>query len=180
MHRKFNDDIFARCLVIMNIEGRLWGHPVTSSKTSSSCKYFFCIIWDDISHIWGQIEAVFHISKFSKWPPFSIFDQFCDLVASSMRTWIFIYIIVVIIWWYICTGSLMMTSSSWKYFFLHNLGRYFHIWGRIEAVCHISKFSNGRHFELATNFFTGSYTGRRIYQKIAMSISDILSFWSTL
>ena len=65
MHRKFNDDIFARRLVIMNIEGRLWGHPVTSSMTSSSWKYFFCIIWDDIFHIWGQIEAVFHISKFS-------------------------------------------------------------------------------------------------------------------
>ena len=50
MHMKFNDDIFARCLVIMkmllfhierNIEGRFWGHPVTSSMTSSSLKYSF-------------------------------------------------------------------------------------------------------------------------------------------
>ena len=48
MHRKFNDDIFARCLVIMNIEGRLWCHPVTSSMTSSSWKYHFGTIWDDI------------------------------------------------------------------------------------------------------------------------------------
>ena len=57
MHMKFNDDIFDRCLVIMktllfhiyrNIEGRLWGHPVTFSMTSSSYKYFFGIIWDDI------------------------------------------------------------------------------------------------------------------------------------
>ena len=28
--------------------GRLWGHPVTSSMTSSSWKYFFSIIWDDL------------------------------------------------------------------------------------------------------------------------------------
>ena len=112
---------------------------------------------DDISfHIWGQIEAVFNISKFSKWPPFwarqtflpevipeveytrtiamsisdnkfwafdrrcnsnidgnisiSKFDLCCDLVTSSMRSWIFIYIIVIIISWCICTGSLMMIS----------------------------------------------------------------------
>ena len=89
----------------------------------------------------------------------SKFDLFCDLVTSSMTSWICIHIIVVIIWWYICTGSLMrisllvvqlswkmllfhsyrniegrlwghpvmspMTSSSWKYFFWHNLGRFF-------------------------------------------------------
>ena len=32
----------------MNIEGQLWGHPVTSSMTSSSWKILFSIIWDDI------------------------------------------------------------------------------------------------------------------------------------
>ena len=31
-----------------NIEGRRWGHPVTSSMTSPSRKYFFGIIWDDL------------------------------------------------------------------------------------------------------------------------------------
>ena len=96
MHRKFNDDIFARRLVIMkkmllfhilrNIEGRLWGHPVTSS----------------------------------------------------------------------------MTSSSWKYFFVHYLGRSFHICGQIEAVFNVSKWSP---FWARDKLFTGSYTGRRIYQK---------------
>ena len=40
-----------------------------------------------------------------------------------------------------------------KYFFLHNLGRSFHIWGQIEALFNISNFQNGRHFELTTNFF---------------------------
>ena len=40
----------------------------------------------------------------------SKFDLLCDLVTSSMRSWIFIYIIVVIISWYICTGSLLMIS----------------------------------------------------------------------
>ena len=118
------------------------------------------LFWHNLGryfHIWGQIEAVFNISKFSKWPPFwardklfyrklyrkdnislperwpwayrtfwafdrrckanndrdisiSKFDLFCDLVTSSMTSWICIHIIVVIMWWYICTGSLMMIS----------------------------------------------------------------------
>ena len=44
-------------------------------------------------------------------------------------------------------------------------------------LCLISKkFQNGRHFELTTNFLPEvEYT-----RKIAMGISDILSFWSTL
>ena len=41
-------------------------------------------------------------------------------------------------------------------------------------------FQNGCHFELVANFFTGSDTGSWIYQKIAISISDILNFWSML
>ena len=52
-----------------------------------------------------------------------------------------------------------------KNFFLHNLRRYFHIWGQIETVFNISNFENGRHFELATNLFTESYSGSWIYQK---------------
>ena len=64
------------------------------------------------------------------------------------------------LWGHPVTSS--MTSSSWKYFFWHNLGRSFHIWDQIEAVFNIS---NGRYFELATNFFTGSYTGNWIDQK---------------
>ena len=97
MHRKFNDDIFARCLVIMknviisfikNIESRFWSHPVTSSMTSSSWKYFFGIIWDDL-----------FISE-----------------------------------------------------------------GKLKLCLIFQNFRNGHYFELATNLFTGSYTGRRIYQ----------------
>ena len=44
-----------------NIEGRLWGHPVTSSMTSSSWKYFFGIIWDDhfISEIKFKLCLIF-------------------------------------------------------------------------------------------------------------------------
>ena len=55
--------------------GRLWGHPVTSSMTSSSWKYLF---WHNLGrsfHIWGQIEAVFNISKFSKWSLFWARDK---------------------------------------------------------------------------------------------------------
>ena len=38
------------------------------------------------------------------------FDFFCDLVTSSMTSWIYIHRIVMIISWYLCTGSLMMIS----------------------------------------------------------------------
>ena len=72
-----------------NIEGRLWGHPVTSSMTSSSWKYFFCIIWD-------------------------------DLFISDVK---------------------------------------------LKLCLIFQNFQNGRYFELATNFFTGSYTGSWIDQK---------------
>ena len=94
--RKFNDDIFARCLVIMkkmllfhlyrNIEGRLWGHPVTSSMTSSSWKYFFLHNLGRSYHIWGQIEAVLNISKFSKWPLFWARDKL--FTGSYTGSWI--------------------------------------------------------------------------------------------
>ena len=58
-----------------------------------------------------------------------------------------------------------MTSSPWKIF----LGI---IWDDLFIsdvkwkLCLIfQNFQNGRHFELATNFLTGSYTGSWIYQK---------------
>ena len=134
--------------------GKLWGHPVTSSMMSSPWKK----CWHNLGrsvHIWGQIEAVFYISKFSKWLPFwarnkhfygklyrklnmreiyplvfptfwafdwrsssnidgdisiSKLDLLCDLVTSSLTSWICIYINVVIILWYLCRGSLMMIS----------------------------------------------------------------------
>ena len=113
--------------------GKLWGHPVTSSMMSSPWKKLF---WHNLGcffHIWGQIEEVINISKFSKWPPcwardklfyrkwnwklniperwplafstfwafdqhsssnidgdiaISKFDLFCDLVKSSMASWV--------------------------------------------------------------------------------------------
>ena len=39
------------------------------------------------------------------------------------------------LWGHPVTSS--MTSSPWKIFLLHNLGRYFHIWGIIEAVFNV-------------------------------------------
>ena len=54
---------------------KLWGHPVTSSMTSSPWKNFS---WHNLGrsfHIWGQIAAVLNISKFSKWPPFWARDK---------------------------------------------------------------------------------------------------------
>ena len=55
--------------------GKLWGQPVTSSMMSLPWKLFF---WHNLGrsfHIWCQIEAVFNISKFSKWPPFWACDK---------------------------------------------------------------------------------------------------------
>ena len=43
---------------------------------------------------------------------------------------------------------------------------------KVKLCLIFQNFQNGRHFELVTNFITGSW----IYQKIAISISDILSF----
>ena len=64
-----------------NIKGRLWGQPVTPSMASSSWKIFFWhnLVWS--FQIWGQIEAVFDISKFSKWPPFWARDKLFLLKA---------------------------------------------------------------------------------------------------
>ena len=56
-----------------------------------------------------------------------------------------------------------LTSSPW--IFLHNLGRSFHIDVKWKLCLIFQNFQNGRHFELATNYFTGSYTGSWIYQK---------------
>ena len=51
-----------------------------------------------------------------------------------------------------------------KILFWQNLGRLFHIWGQIETVLNISKFSKWPPF-WARDFFTGNYTGSWIYQK---------------
>ena len=57
------------CHLQWNIEGRFWGYPVTSLKTSSSWT-IFCHNLERSFHIWGQMEVVFNNSKLSKWPPF--------------------------------------------------------------------------------------------------------------
>ena len=68
-----------------NIEKQLWGHSVTSSMTSSPCKYFFLhyLIWS--FHLWCQIEAVFNIVTFSKWPPFWGGDEI--VIGSDTGIW---------------------------------------------------------------------------------------------
>ena len=98
MHRKFNDDIFARCLVIMSnviisfikeyradFEATLWRHRWRHHHENT----FFCIIWD-------------------------------DLFISEVE---------------------------------------------LKLCLIFQNFQNGHYFELATNFFTGSYTGSWIDQK---------------
>ena len=146
--------------------GKLWGHPVTLSMTSSPWKKLFRHNLERYLHIWGQIKAVFNISEFSKWPPFwardklfyrnlyrklnipkrppsalptfwafdrrsssnidgelsiSKFDLLCDLMTSSMTSWICIYENVIIISWYWCRGSLMMISLLVFLVFMKNV-----------------------------------------------------------
>ena len=68
-----------------------------------------------------------------------------------------------------------------KILFLHNLGRSFHIWGQIEAVFNISKFSKWPLFWARDKLFLPEVIPEVEYtRKIAMNISDILIFWSML
>ena len=73
MHRKFNDDIFARFLVIMkNVISFIkeLRPPCVIINDVIIMKRLF---WHNLGrsfHIWGQIEAVFKILKFKKWPLF--------------------------------------------------------------------------------------------------------------
>ena len=68
-----------------------------------------------------------------------------------------------------------------KILFWHNLGRSFQIWGQIKAVFNISKFSKWPLFWARDKLFLPEVILEVEYtRKIAMSISEILSFWSTL
>ena len=95
MHRKFNDDTFARCLVIMkNIisfiqeyRGPFLRPPCDVIHDVIIMNIFF---WHNLGgsfHIGGQIEAVFNISKFSKWPPFCARQTF--FTVSYIGSWIY-------------------------------------------------------------------------------------------
>ena len=84
MHRKFNDDIFARCLVIMRNVVISYIKEYRGPTLRPPCDVIDDVIimkilfWHNLGryfHIWGQIEAVFNISKFYKWPPFWARDK---------------------------------------------------------------------------------------------------------
>ena len=84
MQRKFNDNIFARCLVIMKIVVILYIKEYRRPTLRPPCdviddviimKILFLHSLGRYFHIWGQIEAVFNISKFLKWPPFWARDK---------------------------------------------------------------------------------------------------------
>ena len=84
MHRKFNDDIFARCLVIMKNVIISFRKEYRGPTLGPRCDIIDDVIimkilfWHNLGqsfHIWGQIEAVFNISKFSKWPLFWARDK---------------------------------------------------------------------------------------------------------
>ena len=74
MQRKFNDDIFARFLVIMRNVAISFIKEYMGPNSRPSCdviddviikqKYLFGHNLGRSFHIWGQIVAVFNISKF--------------------------------------------------------------------------------------------------------------------
>ena len=84
MHRKFKDDIFARCLVVMKNVVISYIKEYRGPTLRPPCDVIDDFIIINILfrhnlgryfHIWGQIEAVFDISKFSKGPPFWARDK---------------------------------------------------------------------------------------------------------
>ena len=88
MHMMFNDDIFARCLVIMKNVVISYIKEYRGPTLRPPCDVIDDVIimkipffWHNMErffYIWGQIEVVFNISKFSKWPLFW---------ARDMGTW---------------------------------------------------------------------------------------------
>ena len=99
MHRKFNDDIFARFLVIMKN-----------------------VVISFIKEYRGPTLR----------PP-------CDAIDDVIMMKILFFDII------------------WDDLFISEV--------KLKLCLIFQNFQNGRHFELATNFFTGSYTGSWIYQK---------------
>ena len=99
------------CNLNMNIEGNfeatMWRHRWRHHRE----KYFFWYNLGQSFHMWGQIEAVFNISKFSKWPPFwardklfyrkwlrklnkwseTYFRHICSLAVNFMQLWFFVW-----------------------------------------------------------------------------------------
>ena len=79
MHKKFNDDIFSRFLVIMKTVVTSYIKEYRGLTLRPPCDVIYEVIIMKILflhklgrsfHIWGKIKAVFDISKFLKWPPF--------------------------------------------------------------------------------------------------------------
>ena len=70
MCTKFEDDIFGRSIVIMKNVILSFIKEYRETMTSSLWKYFFLHNLGWTFHCWCQIEAVFYIWTFSKWPPF--------------------------------------------------------------------------------------------------------------
>ena len=117
-HRKFNDDIFARFLVIIKN-----------------------VVISFIKEYWGQTLRLA-----------------CDVI-----------------------DDVIIMNKTFLGIIWHNLERSFHIWGQIEAVFNNSKFSKMDAILSSRQTFSPEVIPKFEYaRKIAISISDILSFWSTL
>ena len=95
MHRKFNDGIFVCFLVIMKNTVVSFIKEYRGPALRPPCdviddvmKILFMHNFGRSFHIWGQIEAVFNISKFSKWPPYWARDKLF-FTESYTGSWIY-------------------------------------------------------------------------------------------
>ena len=113
-----------------NFEATLWRHPWRHHHVFDISK---CLKWSPFwahnKHFYRKLYKKLNIPEI--WPltfptfwaferrsssnidgnrSISKFDLLCDIVTSSMTSWICIYTNVVMISWYLCTGSLMMIS----------------------------------------------------------------------
>ena len=82
------------------------------------------------------------------------------------------------LWGHPVTSS--MTSSPWKNFFDILWDDLFTFEVKLKPCLIFQNVQNGCHFELATIFLPEVIPEVEYTTKIAISISDILSFWSTL
>ena len=152
MHMRFNDDIFARCLVIMKnviisfikeYRGPTLRPPCDDIDDVIIMKILlFGIIWDDlfISEVKLKLCLIFH--NFQN-------GRYFELATNFFTDFFFIDDVIIM--------KILLFCTIWDDLFISEV--------KLKLCLIFQNFQNDRYFELATNFFTGSYTGSWIYQK---------------
>ena len=179
--------------------GKLWGQPMTSSMTSSPWKYFFLHYLGRSFHMWCQMEAVFtlwpgdfindvmnmYLHKCSHNLTIPMHRKFCDdifacflvimknVVISFIKEYrgptlrppcdVIDHVIIMIILFLAKFGTIFSyLRSDWS------------------CVNYFKIFKMAAILSSRQNFFPEIIPEVEYTRMIAMSISNILSFWSTL